>query len=200
MDDKLNSKALDTFYDGEVILVQYDDDFRDHLERFCKFADRMNYVNNNNPDNMKLDEVVYHCLIHAPSNKMYAVAGVQPVFDYKPGYYRIFTRLCRIPIKELRLNRNTTFMKRAIPEVNGLMFQNIKYASEQSDFTAAIATSLANKAYSSDLPDSSSNITDYAANIWWKKRNLLEPEGIYDFWMKPQVVWKFHHEKLLNNE
>ena len=44
---------------------------------------------------MKIDEIQYHCMIHI-TQQIYAVAGVQYMSEYKEGYYRIWTRLCRI--------------------------------------------------------------------------------------------------------
>ena len=47
------------------------------LEQFCSIAKDCGYENNSSPEAMKVDEIQYHCMVHIPTNEIYAVAGVQ---------------------------------------------------------------------------------------------------------------------------
>ena len=96
MVDLNSKKILRTFFDGKIGCIKYDNDWLPQLEEFCRVAKDLGYINNESPEAMKIDEIQYHCMIHIPTNKIYAVAGVQYMPEYKEGYYRIWTRLCRV--------------------------------------------------------------------------------------------------------
>ena len=68
-----------------------------------------------------------------------------------------------------------------MPEFDGLLYFNCKWASEQENFKATFGTTLANKAYSSNYVKSTNTITDYIKRNWWKQKGIAVPEGIYDF-------------------
>ena len=54
---------------------------------------------------MKVDQIKYHCMIHVPTNEIYAVAGVEYMPQFKEGYYRVWTRLSRIPNKNIPMTK-----------------------------------------------------------------------------------------------
>lgn len=195
MDDMANTETLRTFFDGQIGCIEYTDDWQDELEEFCSIAKSLGYVSNESLEAMKVDKVKYHCMIHIPTNKIYAVGGVEHMPSYKPGYYRVWTRLARIPNPDIPMNFRARFDRAIMPEFDGLLYFNCDWASKQKDFVATFGTTLANKAYSGSYVKSTVQITDYIKRNWWQRKGIAEPEGIFEFYKVPQVSWKIHHDK-----
>ena len=148
MDDMADTEILRTFFDGEIGCIEYTDDWQPQLEEFCKTAKSLGYVSNESLTAMKVDRIKYHCMIHIPTNKIYAVGGVEYMPSYKEGYYRVWTRLARIPNPDIPMNYSARFDRAVMPEFDGLLYFNCDWASKQSNFVATFGTTLANKAYS----------------------------------------------------
>ena len=128
MDDTTNKEILRTFFDGKIGCIEYSDKWLPQLEEFCEVAKSLGYINNESPEAMKIDEIQYHCMIHIPTNKIYAVAGVQYMPEYKEGYYRIWTRLSRIPMEDIPMTRMTRYGRGEMPEFDGLLYFNCDWA------------------------------------------------------------------------
>lgn len=182
-------EILRTFFDGQVGCIEYTDAWCEELEEFCKICKSLGYVSNESLTAMKIDQVKYHCMIHIPTNTIYAVGGVQHMPEYKPGYWRVWTRLARIPHKDIPMTFNARFDRAVMPEFDGLLYFNCDWASKQPGFVTTFGTTLANKAYSENYVKSTVQITDYIKRNWWKRKGIAKPEGIYDFYKVPQVVW-----------
>ena len=82
-----NQKILRTFFDGKIGCVELDDYWMPKLEQFCKIAGDLGFKQNASPEAMKVDSIKYHCMVHIPTEEIYAVAGVQYMPEYKEGYY-----------------------------------------------------------------------------------------------------------------
>ena len=191
-----NKEILRTFFNGEIGCIEYSDKWLPQLEEFCSVAKDLGYVSNESPEAMKVDEIQYHCMIHIPTKKIYAVAGVQYMPEYKEGYYRVWTRLSRIPNENIPMTKFVRYGRGSeMPEFDGLLYFNCKWASEQNNFKATFGTTLANKAYSDNYVKSTNTITDYIKRNWWKRKGIAVPEGIYDFYQVPQVVWNINFNK-----
>jgi len=195
MVDITDKEILRTFFDGKIGCIEYSDKWLPQLEQFCSIAKDCGYENNSSPEAMKVDEIQYHCMVHIPTNEIYAVAGVQYMPEYKEGYYRIWTRLCRIPKSDIPMTRATRYGRGEMPEFDGLLYFNCEWATKQSNFKATFGTTLANKAYADNYVRSSNTITDYVKRHWWLKKGIAEPEGITEFYTVPQVVWRMHFDK-----
>ena len=76
MVDISNKEILRTFFNGEIGCIEYNDKWLPALEEFCQVAKDLAYENNSSPEAMKVDEIQYHCMIHIPTQKIYAVAGI----------------------------------------------------------------------------------------------------------------------------
>ena len=195
MDDTNNKEILRTFFDGKIGCIEYSDKWLPQLEEFCSVAKDLGYVSNESPEAMKVDEIQYHCMIHIPTKKIYAVAGVQYMPEYKEGYYRIWTRLCRIPMEDIPMTRMSRYGRGEMPEFDGLLYYNCDWAWRQDNCKATFGTTLANKAYADNYVRSANTITDYVAKNWWRRKGIAEPEGITEFYAVPQVVWQMHFNK-----
>jgi hypothetical protein len=195
MDDMADTETLRTFFDGQIGCIEYTEAWQQELEEFCSVAKDLGYVSNESLEAMKVDKVKYHCMVHMPTNKIYAVGGVEHMPEYKEGYYRVWTRLARIPNPDIPMNYRARFDRAIMPEFDGLLYFNCDWASKQDDFVATFGTTLANKAYSGNYVKSTVQITDYIKRNWWKRKGIAEPEGIFEFYKVPQVSWKIHHDK-----
>ena len=195
MANKNNKEILRTFFDGKIGCIEYSEKWRPQLDEFCRVAKDLGYINNESPEAMKVDEIQYHCMIHIPTSKIYAVDGVQYMPEYKEGYYRIWTRLCRIPMEDIPMTRMTRYGRGEMPEFDGLLYFNCDWAWNQSNCKATFGTTLANKAYADNYVRSANTITDYVAKNWWKKKGIATPEGMTEFYGVPQVVWNMHFDK-----
>lgn len=195
MDDIRNTKILRTFFNDQIGCIEYNSNWEEQLNEFCSVAKDCGFVSNESLEKMKVNDIHYHCMIHIPTEKIYAVAGVQYMPEYKPGYYRVWTRLCRIPNKDIPMTRRSRFERAVMPEFDGLLYFNCLWASQQEDFKATFGTTLANKAYADSYVKSTNTITDYIKKNWWKSKGIAEPECIQDFYRVPQVVWKINHKK-----
>ena len=192
IDDK---EILRTFFNGEIGCIEYSNKWLPALEEFCDVAKDLGYVSNESPDAMKVDEIQYHCMIHIPTKKIYAVAGVQYMPEYKEGYYRIWTRLCRIPNPDIPMTKSRRYGRGEMPEFDGLLYFNCDWAPKQDNFKATFGSTLANKSYADNYVRSTNTVTDYVARHWWKRKGIAEPEGITEFYKVPQVVWRMHFDK-----
>ena len=195
MVDISDKEILRTFFKGEIGCIEYSDKWLPQLEKFCGIAKDLGYVSNESPEAMKIDEIQYHCMIHIPTQQIYAVAGVQYMPEYKEGYYRIWTRLCRIPNPDIPMTTSRRYGRGEMPEFDGLLYFNCDWATKQDNFKATFGTTLANKSYADNYVRSTNTITDYVARHWWKKKGIAEPEGITEFYKVPQVVWRMHFDK-----
>ena len=80
-------------------------------------------------------------MVHIPTEEIYAVAGVQYMPEYKPGYYRVWTRLSRIPNENIPMTKMVRYGRgHEMPEFDGLLYFNCKWASEQPGFKATFGT------------------------------------------------------------
>lgn len=162
-----DQKILRTFFDGKIGCVELNDYWMPKLEKFCKIAGDLGFTQNASPQAMKVDQIKYHCMVHIPTEEIYAVAGVQYMPEYKPGYYRVWTRLSRIPNENIPMTKMVRYGRgHEMPEFDGLLYFNCKWASEQPGFKATFGTTLANKTYSGDYVKSTNSITDYIKRNW----------------------------------
>lgn len=196
MDDISNQKILRTFFDGKIGCVELDEYWMPKLEKFCEVAGSLGFKSNESPQAMKVDQIKYHCMVHIPTEEIYAVAGVEYMPQYKEGYYRVWTRLSRIPNENIPMTKMVRYGRgHEMPEFDGLLYFNCKWANEQENFKATFGTTLANKAYSDSYVKSTNSITDYIKRNWWKRKGIAVPEGIHDFYRVPQVVWNINFNK-----
>ena len=105
MDDISNQKILRTFFDGKIGCVELDEYWMPKLEKFCEVAGSLGFKSNESPQAMKVDQIKYHCMVHIPTEEIYAVAGVEYMPQYKEGYYRVWTRLSRIPNENIPITK-----------------------------------------------------------------------------------------------
>ena len=159
MVDISDKEILRTFFNGEIGCIEYSNKWLPQLEEFCSIAKDLGYVSNESPEAMKVDEIQYHCMIHIPTQKIYAVAGTQYMPEYKEGYYRIWTRLCRIPNADIPMTTTRRYGRGEMPEFDGLLYFNCDWATKQDNFKATFGTTLAKKSYADNYADSYTQLT-----------------------------------------